>query len=313
MDQKRVFLLPGELCATREPTAMATLLGSCVAVCLFNRVGGFGGMNHYMLPAPPVGETPSTKHGDYSTELLIKMMLAEDAATAHLEALVLGGGNVNGHLNVGAGIGANNIIMARNMLEKYQIPIVGKNIGGDYGRKIFYENWTGAIQVKRIEKSAETKVLEEKKKDYAGRRIKVLVVDDSQTVRDIIINAVSDDPQIEVVGQAANPYEARELLLEHDPDVICLDVIMPKMDGITFLKKLFLYKPKPVIIISTVVQKDSKLRQQAKSIGAVEVIDKEELQLYSNPGLVKTMLVGKIKTAAAVWVRKKTKEELDNI
>jgi two-component system chemotaxis response regulator CheB len=313
MLDNRVFLLPGELCVSPEPVEMATLLGSCVAVCLYNRKGNFGGMNHYMLARTPSGSTANGKHGDYSTELLIRTMLSYDANVGNLQAYVLGGGNVNGHLAMGTGIGANNIQMALEMLASAKIMIAGKEVGGDYGRKVYFKNWTGEVETRVIEKSEQTKVLEEKRKEISGRRIKVLIVDDSQTVRNILTEALSVDPELDVVGGAANPYEARELLLEFDPDVICLDIIMPKMDGITFLKKLFQFKPKPVIIISTVAQRGSKLRQQAQAIGAVDVIDKEELDLYKGMDVVRRILIGKIKAASAVWVKKKTEEELSVI
>ncbi len=130
-------------------------------------------------------------------------------------------------------------------------------------------------------------------------------MDDSETVRQVITEGLSGDPQIEVIGGASDPYQARELLLEFDPDVICLDIIMPRMDGITFLRKLFMYKPKPVIVISSVAQKGSKLRQQALDIGAVDVLDKEELKIYSQEAKVSLMLPARIKAAAAAVLDKK--------
>lgn len=310
---EKVFLLPCELYVSKEPAEIATLLGSCVGICLYNKKFSFGGMNHYMLASAHPGEAPSGKFGDYSTEMLIKMMLSHDNDVKNIDATVLGGGNVTGHLGVGAGIGAGNIIIARDMLAKYNIRVIAKHIGGDHGRKIHFKNWTGEIDVQKIEKSEQTKVIEEKRKDLKGRKIKVLVVDDSKTVRNIITSGISQDPDIEIAGEAADPYEAREILLEKDPDVICLDIIMPKMDGITFLKKLFLYKPKPVIIISTVAQAGSKLRDQAERIGAVDVIDKEDLKLYSDKNLVESVLTNKIKAAANVFVAKKSKEDLEKI
>ncbi|RKY36369.1 MAG: hypothetical protein DRP78_03810 [Candidatus Omnitrophota bacterium] len=307
---KKIFLLPGELFVSREPVEIDTLLGSCVAICLFNRKQCFGGMNHFMLSHPPLGTVASGKHGDYSSKILIQKMLSFDQNTQNLEAFVLGGGNVTGHLSIGAGIGAKNIILAKQILEEYRIKITHKDIGGILGRKVYFKNWNGEIIVKKIEKSIQSRAIEQKRMDLAKRRIKVLIVDDSALIRSIITEAISIDPQIEVVGQAENPYVAREIMLEKDPDVLCLDIIMPKMDGITFLKKLFLYKPKPVIIISTVAQKGSKLREQAQRIGAVDVIDKEDLELYNGMDVVRSALINKIKAASKVWVQKKTKEEL---
>jgi len=313
MKDQQIFLLPGELYVTREPITIATLLGSCVAICLYNRRYNFGGMNHYMLASAPAGEVPSLRHGDYSSEMLIDMMRREDGILGNLEAFVIGGGKVTGHLSVGRGIGAANIAAAKEILEKNNIRIAKTSIGGDFGRKVHFQSWDGQIDIRKIQKSAVAKDIQTKKQALSSRKIKVLVVDDSSLIRTILKKIISADPGIEVVGCAANAFEAREMLLEFDPDVITLDIIMPKINGITFLKKIFLYKPKPVIVISTVTQKDSKIREQAESIGAVDVIDKEDLNLYQGMEKASTLLTGKIKMAATTLLHKKTQEELKEI
>ncbi|HAJ57519.1 MAG TPA: hypothetical protein DCL35_07110 [Candidatus Omnitrophica bacterium] len=314
METKKIFLLPTELCFSKEPAEIATLLGSCVSVCLFNRKFKVGGMNHFMLDRTPDGHTPSGKFGDYSMKTLIGMMLSCDKNASNMEATILGGGNVVGHLNVENGIGSRNLAVARSILDENDIRVINdRDVSGDHGRKVHFKTWTGEVEVRRIQRSEDTRLILEKKKDLMNRRVRVLIVDDSKTVRCIISSALREDPQIDVVGEAENPYQARELLLEYDPDVICLDIVMPKMDGITFLKKLFLYKPTPVIIISTIVQAGSKIREQAKKIGAIDVIDKAELDLYARPDIVRSVLVSKVKMAAATYVKKKTAEELNKI
>ena len=317
METNKIFLLPGELCVEQAPTAISTLLGSCVAVCLYNKRLKFGGMNHFMLPSVRKDEAPSGKYGDYSTKQLLEKMLAIDANKNHIEASIIGGGAVTGHLGnvvgVGVSIGANNIIMARNILQEQKIAVVQKSIGSDHGRKVCFHTWNGEIQIRKIQKSVQTKEIESKKKDLSKRKIKVLVIDDSIIVRKIIADALSTDDGIEVVGCAENPYQAREMILEYDPDVLCLDIIMPRMDGLTFLKKLFLYKPKPTIIISTVAQEGSKLREQAFAIGAVDVIDKEDLNLYTGLDVVRSILTSKIRTASTTWVKKKSTQELEGL
>ncbi len=311
MESGKVFLLPGELCVSKDPIIIATLLGSCVAVVLYNRKLKCAGMNHFMMTKPNDGDVPSGKHGNYSTKMIIKKMLSYDSNIKNIEASIFGGARMfdSGHSE----IGYKNIVMAESILKEYGIRIVHKNVSGNLGRKIFLNVATGEVEVRKIQKSVQSKMIEEKKQAISSRKIKVLLVDDSKTIRDIVGDAISQDPQIEVIGKAADPYQAREMMLENDPDVICLDIIMPKLDGITFLKKLFLYKPKPVIILSTVAQKGSKYRQQAKKIGAVDVIDKEELQIYKNQDLVKTVLANKIKAASTVWLKKKTKQEIADI
>jgi len=105
-------------------------------------------------------------------------------------------------------------------------------------------------------------------------RIKVLVVDDSAIVRQILKDQLSKEPDIEVVGTAPDPYVARDKIMKLSPDVLVLDVEMPRMDGITFLKKLMRYRPMPVIIFSSLTPHGSELALEALKAGAVEVMAK---------------------------------------
>ena len=98
-------------------------------------------------------------------------------------------------------------------------------------------------------------------------KIKVLVVDDSAVVRKMICDSLAKDPQIEVVGTAPDPYIARDKILELNPDVLTLDIEMPRMDGITFLKILQQHRPIPVIIISSLTQAGSNAALEALACG----------------------------------------------
>lgn len=106
------------------------------------------------------------------------------------------------------------------------------------------------------------------------RDIKVLIVDDSAVVRKVFSEQLSRQKGIVVVGTAPDPYVAREKIVQLKPDVITLDIEMPRMDGITFLKKLMKYYPLPVIIVSSLSTKGSKIALEALSLGALEVISK---------------------------------------
>jgi two-component system chemotaxis response regulator CheB len=99
-------------------------------------------------------------------------------------------------------------------------------------------------------------------------------VDDSAVVRQVLSKALSKEPDIEVVGTATDPYVARDKIVQLEPDVITLDVEMPRMDGITFLKKLMKHHPMPVIILSALTQKGGELALAAMEAGAVEVLAK---------------------------------------
>ena len=105
-------------------------------------------------------------------------------------------------------------------------------------------------------------------------KIKVLVVDDSAIVRKILSQTLSEESDIEVVGTAPDPYIARDKILSLNPDVLTLDIEMPRMDGLTFLKKLMQSRPMPVIVISSLGQKSSRAALEAMQYGAVEVLGK---------------------------------------
>jgi two-component system, chemotaxis family, protein-glutamate methylesterase/glutaminase len=108
----------------------------------------------------------------------------------------------------------------------------------------------------------------------AARRIRVLVVDDSATVRRLLAVTLDREPDIEVVGEAADPYQAREMLVRLDPDVLTLDVEMPRMDGLSFLAKLMQHRPKPVVVVSSLTPRGSEEAMRAYELGAVEVLCK---------------------------------------
>jgi two-component system chemotaxis response regulator CheB len=111
-----------------------------------------------------------------------------------------------------------------------------------------------------------------------SKLIKVLVIDDSALVRQTLTEIINSDKQLEVVGTAANPYFAAEKIKSFIPDVITLDVEMPRMDGLTFLRSLMAQYPVPVVIISSLTQRGSDLALRALASGAVEIIAKSEIR-----------------------------------
>jgi two-component system chemotaxis response regulator CheB len=133
--------------------------------------------------------------------------------------------------------------------------------------------------------------------------IKVLVVDDSAVVRKVFTEELSKEKGIEVIGSAPDPYVARDKIVRLKPDVITLDIEMPRMDGITFLKKLMKYFPIPVIIVSSLTQKGSTLAMEALSIGALEVLSKPSTS-YS-VGDMSVQLADKIRAVHRVKVVQK--------
>lgn len=133
--------------------------------------------------------------------------------------------------------------------------------------------------------------------------IKVLIVDDSAVVRKVLTQGLENESDIVVVGTAPDPYVARDKIVKLGPDVITLDIEMPRMDGITFLKKLMRYYPIPVIIVSSLTDRGGKLALEAMRSGAVEVIAKPSGS-YSI-GDMSTQIADKIRASARVDVRRR--------
>ena len=137
-------------------------------------------------------------------------------------------------------------------------------------------------------------------------KIRVLIVDDSAIVRKIFSEELSKYPDIEIVGTAPDPFVARDKIVNLKPDVITLDIEMPRMDGLTFLRKLMKFFPIPAIVVSSLTPKGGKLTLEAMDIGAVDVIGKPGAA-YS-VGDMSAQLADKIRGAARVKMVRKEAE-----
>lgn len=129
--------------------------------------------------------------------------------------------------------------------------------------------------------------------------IKVLVVDDSALIRSLLSEIIKSDPQLCLVGTAPDPYVARDMVNQFAPDVITLDVEMPKMDGLTFLKKLMKARPTPVLMISTLTEAGAETTLAALELGAVDFIPKPKLDVAAKIEEYRELILRKIKMAAA--------------
>lgn len=293
---ERVFLLPGEYHITKKPKFLATLLGSCVAVCLKNIKNGSAAMNHFVRHQSSPGETMIGRFGDLSTKHIIERLMSLDRNPANFQAKIYGGGAVVGHLGLGIGIGENNIAVAKKVLEHYQIKIIEEDTGGKRGRKIYFNTQTFEVT---------TRLIGEERKDFTKQNIRVLIVDDSPLVRKILRRVIEATPGIEVAGEAGDAFEARDLIISEDPDVISLDIIMPRLDGLKFLQKIMEHFPKPVMIVSTIAKENSDIAKKAVQLGAVGVIDKDSLEIYKGLDKAKREYIPMIRTAANRKVTKK--------
>ena len=134
-----------------------------------------------------------------------------------------------------------------------------------------------------------------------ARPIRVLIVDDSATVRKVVSDSLAGNPDIEVIGTAVDPYVARDKILSLNPDVLTLDIEMPRMDGLTFLRLLMKHRPMPVIVMSSLTKESSQKALEALQAGAVDVFDKPGGSMSAHADGVR--LADKIKAAASARVR----------
>jgi two-component system, chemotaxis family, protein-glutamate methylesterase/glutaminase len=130
-------------------------------------------------------------------------------------------------------------------------------------------------------------------------KVRVLIVDDSHVIRDVLTEILNSSPEIEVVGTAEDPYAARELIKRLNPDVLTLDIEMPRMDGITFLRNLMRLRPMPVVMISALTESNAEVTLTALELGAVDFIAKpsgdteEGMNDYAEEIIAKVMTASK--------------------
>ncbi|MDH5369650.1 MAG: chemotaxis-specific protein-glutamate methyltransferase CheB, partial [Gammaproteobacteria bacterium] len=136
------------------------------------------------------------------------------------------------------------------------------------------------------------------------RKIKVLIIDDSALVRQVMTEILNADNAIEVIGTAQDPLDAREKIKKLKPDVLTLDVEMPKMDGITFLANLMRLHPLPVVMVSTLTEKGADITFEALELGAIDFVSKPKIDVIEGLNDYATEICEKVKTASLVNVTK---------
>ncbi len=135
---------------------------------------------------------------------------------------------------------------------------------------------------------------------------KILIVDDSVVIRTFLKELFESDPEFEVIGSAADPYKARVIMKENWPDIITLDVEMPRMNGIEFLKKIMRSRPTPVIMLSTLTKKGAGITLEALEIGAVDYVSKPSAATWADLNKTKSEILQKVKNASISNLKKRS-------
>jgi chemotaxis receptor (MCP) glutamine deamidase CheD/CheY-like chemotaxis protein len=256
-------------------------------------------MNHFLLDRPNDEQTTDIgRYGITSTDQIISTLMSVDNNPFNYRAQIFGGAAVVDALDDSRNIGGRNMLVAQEVLDSYRIRVTKKDVGGTRGRRIKFDTASNTVHCRYTGQTEEAKRLARMRQKIADRKLRVLIVDDSATVRRLLRKAIESTPDMEIVGEAQDAYQARDLVLSADPDVLTLDIIMPKLDGLSFLKKLQQYYPKPVVIVSTIAKDSSRVAENAVKYGAAEVIDKDTLELYKGMDVVRDILLPKLRSAS---------------
>lgn len=148
------FIHAGQIHIDTAPSAISTILGSCVAICLYDSTLGIGGMNHYLLPFWNGNGLQTPKFGNISIPKMIEQMRSKGSNVKNIEAKVFGGASMKINRLDTMMIGEKNILVAREILKEYKISIVAEDIGGEYGRKIQFDLLKGKVLMKYAHKNS---------------------------------------------------------------------------------------------------------------------------------------------------------------
>jgi two-component system chemotaxis response regulator CheB len=270
------FVYPGQLYAGKAPISIKTILGSCVAVILMDRKAGVLGLCHYLLDRPPGGNHSGYRYGVHAIPALIQEMQLLGASPQRLEAQIFGGANLSERLLVfHQEIGKSNILIAQEILRQHGIPLTRAETGGHVGRNIRVSTDDFDVFSRELTDGYGSSPISKTGIDAPRLPLSasVLIVDDSQTARALIERALSRTPHIKIAGTASDAYEARDKIVQLKPEVLLLDIEMPRLNGVDFLEKVMLHHPLPVIMVSS-LNPDGKAAQRALELGAIEFVQK---------------------------------------
>ncbi|MFZ0773859.1 MAG: chemotaxis protein CheD [Candidatus Sulfotelmatobacter sp.] len=151
-DEARHFLYPGQVFVTRDPMTISTILGSCAAVCLWDRHKRAGGMNHYLLPEGLSDGPNRLRYGNVANPELLKQMLALGCEIRNLQAKVFGGSSAFA-VNLARSVGSRNVDLAESFLRAAGIPVVEKEVSGKHGRRLVFQVADGVTTIKNFDQA----------------------------------------------------------------------------------------------------------------------------------------------------------------
>jgi len=242
----------------------------------------------------------ATRYGSFAMEHMLNEMLKAGARRDRLEVKLFGGGRV---LRLDIDVSDRNIAFAHDYLRVEGLHLTSSDVGGPFPRKVNFFALSGrgdgeathqnaqqdrgraraAVPAHHRQEAGHRRGRTVLKENAMGQtnldtaeahRTRVLIVDDSALVRQMLGDMLASDPAIEVVGAATDPYAARDKIKQLNPDVLTLDVEMPRMDGLSFLRNLMRLRPMPVVMVSSLTERGADVTLDALDLGAVDFVTK---------------------------------------
>jgi two-component system chemotaxis response regulator CheB len=263
---KNLYLFPGKIILSLEPAHITTILGSCVAVAIYDPATKMGGLIHYLLDQPGGGDTPSPRYGNYALPALLKMMSDHGANMKRLQAKVYGGASVLGNMNIGKDIGTTNADMAWKILEQYKIPVLEQNTGGTRGRRIVFD--TSNFHVKhdfmrettRVHSAEEIPTVVSADFKVSGN---IGIIDPSSALANYFAKMFKKNG-FDVIGAASDETEAYSLVYWGKPKILVLGNQEPESEGIKILHQLKKYGKLPTVVLYSFGGQGQSVREALK-------------------------------------------------
>ena len=276
-----VFLKPGEVFVSDQPTRVSTVLGSCVSIFVFDQKLRIGGANHFMLPKPESGiEKMSERfaYGCFAIPELFRQLKQRGSQKEDLIVKIVGGASVLESTSGSAGkeVGRVNVECAHEYLRKLGISVAKESTGGRFGFKVEFLSEDGIVRMKKVSEAVLS--------DPVKAPIRVMIIDDSRAIRLALRRLIEENREFVVIAEANDPIEAMEIRKTVKPDVITLDINMPLMDGITYLRQYMQSDPVPTILITAYSLEDSGPVFTGLENGAFDYLEKPSLSEMASYG-----------------------------
>ncbi len=269
--------------ANNDPSIFYTVVGVCIAVCIWDKVKKSGGMCHYRLPEEIDGVDAPADNNDYGEKAilnLLKKFKHSGSKISHLQARILGGGQLHyGDYMEKQRIGERNIDIAMEVLSKFAIPIIGKSIGGDIGRHIRFNTRNGQLNFREVRECVNFPDQTFEQVSHAHPdKISVLVIDNATHSRKRLKRLIERDSDFSVMADVENIAKAEELIKKHQPDVITLDVNTKTPDWLAFISRYMREHIIPTVIVSSKQDTVNDDVFSALKLGVFDLVDQVSLE-----------------------------------